>query len=98
MEFLCSFEYELITSDEQRCALSRNAGGRRFVFNKALALQNEHRKKGLALFRYEELCNELTHWKKEEATAFLKQVMFRPLQQTLRDLDRAISDSFRPKG
>ncbi len=61
MKFLRSFKHEFITSDEQRCALSGNAGCRRFVFNKALALQNARRKKGLARFRYKELCNELTH-------------------------------------
>ena len=38
MKLLCGFKYELLTTDEQRSALSRTAGCRRFVFNKALEL------------------------------------------------------------
>ena len=57
MKIICGFQYELYTTDEQRSALSRNAGCRRFVFNKALELQNELRKNGLSLLRYKELWN-----------------------------------------
>ena len=70
MKIICGFRYELHTTDEQRSALSRNAGCRRFVFNKALELQNERRKNGLSLLRYKELCLELVKWKKEEKTVF----------------------------
>ena len=97
MKIICGFQYELYTTDEQRSALSRNAGCRRFVFNKALELQNERKKNGLSLLRYKELCLELVKWKKEEKTVFLKEAMSQPLQQALKDLDRAIADSFRPK-
>ncbi len=97
MKIICGFQFELHTTDEQRSALSRNAGCRRFVFNKALELQNERRKNGLSLLRYKELCLELVKWKKEEKTVFLKEAMSQPLQQALKDLDRAIADSFRPK-
>ena len=98
MKIICGIRYELYTTDEQRSALSRNAGCRRFVLNKALELQNEHKKNGLSLLRYKELCLELVKWKKEEKTVFLKEAMSQPLQQALKDLDRAIADSFRPNG
>lgn len=97
MKIICGFQYELHTTDEKRSALSRNAGCRRFVFNKALELQNERKKNGLSPLRYKELCLELVKWKKEEKTVFLKEAMSQPLQQALKDLDRAIADSFRPK-
>lgn len=97
MKLLCGFKYELLTTDEQRSALSRTAGCRRFVFNKALELQNKRREKGLAPLCYAELTRELTVWKKEQETDFLKQAMSQPLQQTLRDLDRAICESLHPK-
>ena len=97
MKLLCGFKYELLTTDEQRSALSRTAGCRRFVFNKALELQNKRREKGLAPLRYAELTRELTVWKKEQETDFLKQAMSQPLQQTLMDLDRAICESLHPK-
>ena len=58
MKIICGFQYELYTTDEQRSALSRNAGCRRFVFNKAL-VQNERKKNGPSLLRYKELCLEL---------------------------------------
>ena len=94
MKIICGFQYELYTTDEQRSALSRNAGCRRFVFNKALELQNERKKNSLSLLRYKELCLELVKWKKEEKTVFLKEAMSQPLQQALKDLDRAIADIF----
>ena len=97
MKILCSFKYELLANDVQRSALSRNAGCRRFVFNKALELQNERKAKGLKPLSYCELASELVRWKKAEETAFLKEAMSQPLQQSLRDLDRAVRDSFRPK-
>ena len=97
MKILCGFKFELYVDKPLRAALSRNAGCRRFVFNKALALQNERRKAGEKLLTYNELAAKLVVWKKAEETSFLKEAMSQPLQQTLRDLDRAIKDSFRPK-
>lgn len=97
MKLLCSFKFELYVDKPLRAALSRNAGCRRFVFNKALALQNERRQSGQKLLTYNELAAKLVLWKKDEATSFLKEAMSQPLQQTLLDLDRAIQDSFRPK-
>ena len=97
MKIVCSFKFELLANDDQRSALSRNAGCRRFVFNKALELQNERKAKGEKLLNYCEMAAELVRWKKADETAFLKEAMSQPLQQTLRDLDRAVRDSFRPQ-
>ena len=98
MQIFLGFKYELYLTPFLRAALSRNAGCRRFVFNKALELQNERRKAGLKLLTYTELCRELIRWKIAEETAFLKEAMSQPLQQGLRDLSLAIRDTFRPKG
>lgn len=97
MKIFCSFKFELLANDVQRSALSRNAGCRRFVFNKALALQNERKDQGLKLLSYCEMASELVRWKKGDETSFLKEAMSQPLQQALRDLDQAIRNSFRPK-
>ena len=97
MKIFCSFKFELLANEVQRSALSRNAGCRRFVFNKALALQNERKDKGQKLLNYCEMASELVRWKKDDETSFLKEAMSQPLQQTLRDLDQAIKNSFRPK-
>ena len=95
MKITCAFQYELYVDETRRAALSRNAGCRRFVFNKALGIQNERKSKGEKLLTYKELAHELVLWKKQPETAFLREAMSQPLQQAL--LDRAISDSFRPK-
>ena len=97
MKITCAFQYELYVDETRRAALSRNAGCRRFVFNKALGIQNERKSKGEKLLTYKELAHELVLWKKQPETAFLREAMAQPLQQALLDLDRAISDSFRPK-
>ena len=82
MKIICGFQYELHTTDEQRSALSRNAGCRRFVFNKALELQNERKKSGLSLLRYKELCLELVKWKSQADSH----------QEGLRSLVRGLHD------
>ena len=97
MKITCAFQYELYVDETRRAALSRNASCRRFVFNKALGIQNERKSKGEKLLTYKELAHELVLWKKQPETAFLREAMAQPLQQALLDLDRAISDSFRPK-
>ena len=46
MKITCAFKYALYVDATRRAALSRNAGCRRFVFNKALDIQNERKEKG----------------------------------------------------
>ena len=97
MNIACAFRYELYVDETRRAALSRNAGCRRFVFNKALGIQNERKSKGQKLLTYKELDQGLVLWKKQPETAFLREAISQPLPQALRNLDRAISDSLRPK-
>ena len=75
MKITCAFQYELYVDETRRAALSRNAGCRRFVFNKALGIQNERKSKGEKLFTYKELAHELVLWKKQPETAFLREAM-----------------------
>ena len=62
-----------------------------------MGIQNERKSKGQKLLTYKELDQGLVLWKKQPETAFLREAMSQPLQQALCDLDRAISDSLRPK-
>ncbi|MFR4434977.1 MAG: helix-turn-helix domain-containing protein [Sutterella wadsworthensis] len=64
MKITCAFQYKLYVDETRRAALSRNAGCRRFVFNKALEIQNERKSKGEKLLTYKELAHELVLWKK----------------------------------
>ena len=98
MYLFCNFKYELITDDTRRSALSRYAGCRRAVFNKALELQNDRKAKSEKLISYLEMARLLVKWKQTEEMAFLKEAPSQALQQTLMDLERAIKDTFRKKG
>ena len=94
----CTFKFELRSNEDQRAALSRNAGCRRFVFNRMLGLLNERREAKQRLLRYSAMCKLLTQWKREDETAFLRDAMSQPLQQALMDLDRSVQDYFRKPG
>ena len=98
MQITCSFRFELQPDKDQRSLMSRTAGCCRLVFNKALALQNELKEQHQKLLTYNELSQKLTAWKKESETIFLREVPSQPLQQTLMDLCKGISDSFHKSG
>lgn len=94
MKILQAYRFELQPSAKQQRSLARFAGCRRFVYNKALELQNDRRAKGLCRLGFAALCKELTGWKKEVETTFLAVAPAQPLQQALMDLDRAHENFF----
>ena len=71
MNLFCNFKYELIADDTRRSALSRFAGCRRAVFNKALELQNDRKAKSEKPISYLEMAHLLMEWKQTEEMAFL---------------------------
>jgi len=79
--------------DQQR-QMRRFAGSCRFVFNKALALQKERYEQGQKKLGYAGLCKELTAWRNGSETPWLKDGPVHPLQQTLKDLERAYANFF----
>ncbi|SOC26076.1 putative transposase [Thalassospira xiamenensis] len=74
--------------------MRRFAGACRFVFNKALALQKERYEAGEKKLGYAGLCKMLTEWRNSTETAWLADAPVHPLQQTLKDLERAYSNFF----
>jgi putative transposase len=74
--------------------MSRVAGCCRFVFNRALALQKERFEKKEKHLGYAALCKELTGWRDAAGSAFLAEAPIHPLQQALKDLDRAYRNFF----
>ena len=74
--------------------MRRFAGSCRFVFNKALALQKERYEQGEKKLGYAGLCKLLTEWRNGVETAWLADAPVHPLQQTLKDLERAYSNFF----
>ena len=70
------------------------AGSCRFVYNKGLALQKARFEAGEKRLNYAGLCKLLTQWRSEAETLWLKDAPTHPLQQALKDLERAYTNFF----
>lgn len=95
MKIRKAFKFKLKPSSGQRVKLAQTAGCVRLVWNKSLAAVKESLDKKEGYKGYFQMAGEMKGWKKEEPTSFLKLVHSQPLQQTLKDLDRAIRDGFK---
>ncbi|HCK80390.1 MAG TPA: cytosine methyltransferase [Candidatus Competibacteraceae bacterium] len=89
-----AFQYELKPNGEQQRKMRRFAGSCRFVFNKALASQKSRYEQGEKKLGYAGLCKMLTGWRNSPETAWLADAPVHPLQQTLKDLERAYANFF----
>jgi hypothetical protein len=89
-----AFKFELRPTGEQQRHMRRFAGSCRFVFNKALALQKDRYEHGEKKLGYAGLCKLLTEWRNSTETIWLADVPVHPLQQKLKDLERAYSNFF----
>lgn len=89
-----AFRFELRPDGTQGRRLRQFAGACRFVYNRALALQKERYTQGEKKLGYAGLCKELTVWRNSAETAWLADAPAHPLQQSLRDLDRAYRNFF----
>jgi len=94
MQRLQGFKFKLMPTGAQRRDMRRFAGSCRFVFNKALALQKERYEQGVKKLSYAGLCKLLTEWRNGAETPWLKNAPTHPLQQTLKDLERAYANFF----
>lgn len=94
MKRLQAYKFRIEPNGEQQRALRRFAGSCRFVFNKALALQKSIHEGGEQKLGYAGLCKELTTWRNSAETAWLADAPVHPLQQTLKDLERAYTNFF----
>lgn len=94
MQRFQAFKYELRPNGQQGRQMRRFAGSCRFVFNKALALQKERYEQGEKKLGYAGLCKLLTEWRNGMESAWLADAPVHPLQQTLKDLERAYASFF----
>lgn len=97
MLFRKAFKFRLESNAGQRQKLFQQAGCVRFVYNQALTKQRECLATGEKLFTYHQLAGQVTLQKKEQQTLWLGEVHSQPLQQALRDLDRALRDGLQKK-
>ena len=89
-----AYRYKLKTTPEieQRCLMM--AGCCRLVWNKALALNLYRLENKQPVLWYNELAFWLEFWKNTDELTFLKETHSQPLQQTLKNPDRAFKDAF----
>lgn len=94
MKRLQAYKFELHPTGAQRQQMRCFAGSCRFVYNKGLAVQKARFEAGEKKLSYAGLCKLLTQWRSETATSWLKDAPTHPLQQALKDLERAYSNFF----
>ena len=94
MKRLQAYKYELRPNGEQERAMRRFSGSCRVVFNKALALQKENHEAGNKFIGYVPMAKLLTAWRNSEDTPWLADAPMHPLQQALKDLERAFKNFF----
>lgn len=89
-----AFRYELRPTGAQVREMRRIAGACRYVYNRALAEQRSRYEAGEAKLGYTRLCQQITAWRQSAETAWLAHAPVHPLQQSVRDLERAYTNFF----
>lgn len=87
-----AFKYRFYPTPEQETLLRRTIGCTRLVYNRALAFRTEAWYNDKKRVGYNETSAMLTEWKKLEELEFLNEVSSVPLQQGLRNLQKAFSN------
>ena len=95
MKRLQAYKFELMPNGEQIRAMRRFAGSCRFVYNKALAWQNEQYQADNSFkFSYTKLANLLPTWKNDTDTLWLSESPSQTLQQALKNLESSFRNFF----
>ena len=87
------FELLRLTGEQQR-KMTCFAGSCRFVYNRALALQKQNHEAGGQFVGYVAMAKQLTGWRHDPATEWLAEAPVHPLQQALKDMERAYKNFF----
>ena len=96
MQILKAFKFELMPNGEQIRKMKQFCGCSRFVFNRALAWQNEqYGQDNSVKFSYTKIANLLLEWKRE--LTWLKDCHSQVLQQSLKDLESAFKNFFQKR-
>lgn len=97
MKRLQAFKFQLRPDGQQEREMRRFTGSCRFVFNRALALQNENHEAGNKFIPYTKMASWLVEWKNSPEIQWLKDAPSQPLQQSLKDLERAYKNFFQKR-
>jgi putative transposase len=94
MKVMQAYQSKLIPTPTEEGMFRRTAGCCRWVYNKGLELQKNRFENGEKKLSYPELCKALTGWRGTKETKFLSTAPTHPLQQSLKDLERAHTNFF----
>lgn len=94
MKQLRGFKYRFYPNSAQRLELGQTFGCTRFVYNWALAFRTNSYYEEQKSLTYTDTSNALTKLKKDPGKTWLKQVSSVPLQQGLRNLNKAFEAFF----
>jgi len=92
-----AFKFRLKTNSTMGAKLASIAGSNRYVWNWALANQKERLENKLYTENYATLCKNLCILKSKEEAVWLNDCPSQSLQQTLKNLDKALRDAFNKK-
>ncbi|MGY6771453.1 RNA-guided endonuclease InsQ/TnpB family protein [Gallibacterium sp. ZY190522] len=96
MQLHKAFKFEIMPNGNQIRRIKQFCGCSRFVFNRALAWQNEQYEQDNSFkFSYTKIANLLPQWKKE--LVWLKECHSQVLQQSLKDLESAFKNFFQKR-
>ncbi|HEY9727267.1 MAG TPA: RNA-guided endonuclease TnpB family protein [Chroococcales cyanobacterium] len=87
-----AYRYRFSPTQEQEQLLRRTLGCVRLVYNKALHFRTESWYQRQERVDYKETSGMLTEWKRQEDLQFLNEVSSVPLQQGLRNLQKAFTN------
>jgi putative transposase len=87
-----AYRYRFYPTPEQEELLRRTLGCVRLVYNKALHTRTEGWYERQERIDYKQTSARLTHWKKQQDLHFLNDVSSVPLQQGLRNLQKAFTN------
>ena len=89
-----AYRFKLRPIGRQTRLMASYAGSCRYVYNRALEVQRNRLDNEENLLGYVDLAKMLTQWRSDPETAWLAKSPCHPLQQALRDLDRAFVNCF----
>ena len=89
-----AYKFRLKTNSDMEQKLAQFTGCCRFVWNKALELIKYRLEHNRPIPWYNDLAGFLGLWKRSEEYAFLSKAHSQILQQTLKDLEKAVKSSF----
>ncbi|ONF42515.1 transposase [Marinobacter lutaoensis] len=89
-----AYRFRLKTNPVLEQKLFRHAGCCRWIWNQIWRMNQRRLDAKQPLIWYQEAAYWLTLWKQSEEYGFLRKVHSQPLQQVLKDLDRAYRDAF----